>query len=724
MPKEHKVRGRREKRKREEEGGGGDAGPPKRQRSQEADEIKFMEADNVEEYGGVEAQGEPGQGPTERPFYGMLEDEEQEYFRRADELLELNDFPSPEERDMFLANVYREAEGKELKIANSQSCSRLMERLILLSTPDQKKKLFEKFSSNFLHLVQHRFASHCCETLFIQSARVVTEELTSDVMEGTIGGTDDDAVYVSMENLFLYTLNELEGNMSFLLTDRFASHTLRVLLVVLSGQSLAKSSTKTLLQSKKKEKIGITNLESGELSLEKRAVPESFSFAIDKILSDTVAGLDTTFIRLLATHPTGNPSLQLLLELELTRQKKGPASTNSIIGRILPDDISAVESESASFINGIIYDPLGSRLLETIVTFAPGKLFKQIYRVIFKERIGSLARNEIASFVVIKVLERLSKEDLEEAVTLIIPQIAGLIERNRTTVIKTLFERSSARRTYSSLQLLTTAVAEGYGNDPSTLVLKMTKTPPLESKMPQDARDPDALHGSLLAQGMLSINEGGAASLIQASLLSLEQSTLLRLGTTTNTSHILQAALVPLPTSDNLAFRRKLVNIFLAPNSRPVSESEPESSPVMMLATSKAGSHTLDALFSGTTGLMQLKERIATELVSNEALLRDDFIGRVVWRNWMCDLFKRKRGDWISKVKAGEGGSAVSNRQHGNTASEQVNIGKEAAKAKENGKGSSKLNGGKTAIQLAREKFAANGRAKNVKATGANAIST
>jgi nucleolar protein 9 len=716
MPKENKVRGRREKRKRDEQEG--DAQPTKRQRSQEADEIKFIAPENIEKGYGIENQEEAAPGPTERPFYGMLEDEEQEYFRRADELLELNDFPSPEERAMFLANVYREAEGKELKIANSQSCSRLMERLILLSTAEQKKKLFERFSGNFLHLIQHRFASHCCETLFIQSARVVTEELTSDVADVPEGVAEDDAVYVSMENLFLYTLNELEGHMSFLLTDRFASHTLRVLLVVLSGQSLAKSSTKTLLQSKKKEKIGITNLESGELSLEKRAVPESFDFAIEKILSDTVAGLDTTFIRLLATHPTGNPSLQLILELELTRQKKGPASPNSIIGKILPDDISAPESESASFINGIIYDPLGSRLLETIITFAPGKLFKQIYRVIFKDRIGSLARNEIASFVVIKVLERLSKEDLEEAVVLIIPQIAGLIERNRTTVIKTLFERCSARRTYSSLQSLTKAVAEGYGSDPSTLVLKMTKTPPLESKMPQDTRDPDALHGALLAQSMLLINEGGAAALIQTSLLSLEQSTLLRLGTTTTTSHILQVALTPSNTTDNLAFRRKLVNIFLTPNSG----SEPESTPIMTLATSKAGSHTLDALFSGTVGIMQLKERITTELVSNEPLLRDDFIGRVVWRNWMCDLFKRRRGDWITKVKAGEGGSAVGMRLHGNSLSETAKPGKEAVKEKE--KEQLKPNGGKTAIQLAREKFAASGRAKKGKATGANAIST
>ncbi|KAI9745990.1 MAG: Nucleolar protein 9 [Claussenomyces sp. TS43310] len=718
MPKENKVRGRREKRKREDEE------PPskKRQKSAEAEGIQFVGTDNAEEHI-EEAEG----GSVERPFYGLLTDEEQEYFRRADELLELNDFPSAEERSLFLANVYKEAEGKELKIANSQSCSRLMERLILLSTPEQLKTLFEKFSGNFLHLIQHRFASHCCETLFIQSAPAVTVELTGDINGAlpTSDGKDGDTVYVSMENLFLYTLNELEGHMTFLLTDRFASHTLRVLLVVLSGQPLAKSSTKSLLQSRKKEKIGIAGVESGtaELSLDRRAVPDSFRFAIEKIISDTVTSLDPPFIRVLATHPTGNPSLQLLLELELTQQGKGKASASpdSVISKLLPDDIMTPDSESATFINGLIYEPIGSRLLETIVTFAPGKLFKQIYRTTFKERIGSLARNEIASFVVTKVLERLSKEDLEEATISIIPQIPGLIERSRTSIIKTLLARCHARKAKSSIEALSKAIEEAYGSDPASLLLKMTNFAPPVADSAQPTQEPrpapDALHGSLLAQAMLAV-PGSPTTLIQNSLLSLETVTLVALALTTTTSHILQAALQPDDT--NLTFRRKLVNAFLA---------KPDS--ILTLALSKPGSHTLDALFAGTTGLMSLKERIATTLLQNEGALRDDYSGRVVWRNWMCDLFKRRRGEWVGKVKAGEGGAGVvvkgagvetvATRQHRGTELDKPNLRAASGKYEKDTKG-------KTAIQLAREKFAANkitglkvGR--NFKATGANALS-
>jgi nucleolar protein 9 len=144
MPKEHKKRGRREEKKRKREAEEQEELEDTKKRrlsAHEADGAQDIVLDDV--VAGVST-------PAEMPFYGMLDEEEQEYFKRADEMLELNQFDSPEERSLFLENVYKEAEGKELKIANSQSCSRLMERLILLSTPEQLKALFQKFSGQYV----------------------------------------------------------------------------------------------------------------------------------------------------------------------------------------------------------------------------------------------------------------------------------------------------------------------------------------------------------------------------------------------------------------------------------------------------------------------------------------------------------------------------------------------------------------------------------------------
>jgi nucleolar protein 9 len=758
MPRENKNRGRREEKKLKRKAEATENIQNKRQKADELlDELRAPPAENALSDNVLEGEEEVKE---ERPFYGMLADEEQEYFRRADEMLELNDFPSPEDRSLFLASVYREADSKELKIACSQSCSRLMERLILLSTPDQKKQLFEKFSGNFAHLVQHRFASHCCETLFVQSAGLVTEELIEDTKKEEIieGGEP----FVSMENLFLFTLNELEGDMTFLLTNRFASHTLRVLLIILSGRPLEKSSTKTVLQSKKKEKIGITGLDTSptEFTLNKRAVPESFSFAVSKIISDTIGTMDEAFIRVLATHPTGNPTLQVLLELELTSKSTSKSSkdaSKTILSTLLPDDISVEGSESSVFINGLLYDAIGSRLLETICTHAPGKLFKQIYKAVFKDRIGGLARNEIASYVMIRVLERLSKEDLEDAVTAMIPQIPGLIERHRTVILKILIERCQARG--ADVDTLTAALATAYGSDPSSLVLKMAcindlpsltaavlpppavdgeEATPAPSTIPKPT--PAQLHGSLLAQTMLA-TPGAPQELLQSALFTLPPQTILTLALYTPTSHLLQAALLPTPpsaaaasTNDNKTTRRKLLSTLLIPSQ---TSNHPASDPPLALALSNVGTHVLDSILLSAPTLLSLIERVATALEVHEAELRDSFTGRIVWRNWAMDLYKRRRGEWVKKVQGistSPPAAGLTSKPASATPAAVFDVKKDSGKEKNRSLRKDRKKevvedrSGKTAIQLAREKFARQKVEKERRAgnrgTGANGIMT
>jgi len=146
MPKEYRKRGRREekKRKREEDNDLGLSSNKKlKDENHNPEEVEIiLDGSDVARHSHLA----PLEPPGETPFYGLLDEGEQEYFRRADEMLEVNQFADAEERCLFLTNVYREANGKELKIASSQSCSRLMERLILLSTPNQLKTLFGKFS--------------------------------------------------------------------------------------------------------------------------------------------------------------------------------------------------------------------------------------------------------------------------------------------------------------------------------------------------------------------------------------------------------------------------------------------------------------------------------------------------------------------------------------------------------------------------------------------------
>lgn len=142
MPKEHKKRGRREEQKKRKREADGADDAHKRHKKEDEVEVETVEHDGD----AFQDEAVDVTRPGALTYYGMLDDDEQEYFKRADEMLELNQFDDPEARKLFLDSVYKEADGKELKIANSQSCSRLLERLILLSSPDQLKNLFQKFS--------------------------------------------------------------------------------------------------------------------------------------------------------------------------------------------------------------------------------------------------------------------------------------------------------------------------------------------------------------------------------------------------------------------------------------------------------------------------------------------------------------------------------------------------------------------------------------------------
>ncbi|WQF78535.1 Putative nucleolar protein [Colletotrichum destructivum] len=608
-----------------------------------------------------------GNGP-EKEFFGMLADEEQEYFRRADELLELNQFPSPEERHVFLQNVYKEARGKELKLASSQSLSRLMERLILLSNTKQKKQIFNAFAGHFLSLVQHRFASHCCEKLFLESAPIVTQELggivpepeADDEMELEEGAEPDN----TMENLFLMTLDEFEQHMGFLLTDRFGSHTLRVLLIVLSGRPLDDSAAKSLLKSKKKEYISVQGATgvSDELTHQLRAVPESFTLATKKIIQDAVAGMDFTALRVLAKHPTGNPLLQLLLELDISLNHKtdkasaAASSKDSLLYRLLPEapaSLSDETSQAADFVNSMVYDQIGSRLLETLITNCPGKIFKALSHNFFGERIATYVRNDIASYPALRVLNRVSKDDLVEAVKKIIPAVPLLVTKARYNVLKTLFERCEARGAYEEKSALTRALTDALGSNPKDLVPKLCHLVEDESadkeKFQQSPQNKTAVaaHGCHLVSTMLK-TPGNPTKVAQKSLAAVPADLLVKLATTAMASMtVLTTALASPAAPQNEFFHKTLVGA-LAPH-------------VAELAQSQFGHNVVNAIIEVPSRgkdrsiPFHVKQTIISTLAEHERTLRDSWTGRSVWRTWKGDMWKTRRSDWVKWAKEVDG---------------------------------------------------------------------
>ena len=361
------------------------------------------------------------------------------------------------------------------------------------------------------------------------------------------------------------------------------------------------------------------------------------------MVSGTIAGLDTNFLRALATHPIGNPVLQLLLALELSQSGKVKArDEKSLFRRLLPDDALLEGTTSASFLKGLLFDPVGSRLMEALIQFAPGKEFKAIYRAIFHEKFLSLVKNEAASFVVARVMERLNAEDLRSTAEEICPVISLLMERSRTSTIKTLIERCVVRGV--DTQPIADALVSNEEGNRLNVLLRMLKLHNTDGealshqrKAQLDAQDVGKLHGSLLAQSMLEA-PGPLRDLVMDALLDMKTPILLETAKDRSATYVVQRTLTC--TGKTQALRRKIIQKLMVH--------------ITELAIDPIASHVVDIFWSATRDLVFMRERIAAELKQSEPALRESFSGRAVWRNWMMDLYTRRKIDWISRAKDAE----------------------------------------------------------------------
>jgi nucleolar protein 9 len=151
MPKENKKRGRRAEKKRLVKSAGSDDVSTSKRKNYTKDPGNDGGDWHEQDYVPLDEDDyQQGGGPqTAKPFYGLLDEEEQELFRNAMETLNfhMDEFSGPGDLQDWVKKMHQHAKGKELKLANSQSCSRFLEMLIQLSTPQQLKGLFQSFSS-------------------------------------------------------------------------------------------------------------------------------------------------------------------------------------------------------------------------------------------------------------------------------------------------------------------------------------------------------------------------------------------------------------------------------------------------------------------------------------------------------------------------------------------------------------------------------------------------
>ncbi|KAJ3083136.1 Nucleolar protein 9 [Rhizoclosmatium hyalinum] len=342
----------------------------------------------------------------DQPELGRVDPDVQVYFMSVEKMLDEQEFETDEDRILFVQNVYREVGANDVKLAADSECSRVLEKLIRLSSDVQVRRLMRSFTGMYSELFRHRFASHVAQTLLSLVADIVEREQIHGPApepedEDPVEGAPDLGPLPSMESLFTSLCDELSNQWTSLMSDPWGSHLVRAALNVASGESLLPPKSSSL-RSKKSTKYNAKNNNAAPAGpaaktadrktaagiSKKRKVPPSFQQVLESISQSVLDSLSEYEIRSFAGHAVANPVLQILVSIK-------PA------GQGLIRSIMEIDSDKGyAFMGSLITDTVGSHLVEKILVNASPKDFHTLYTRHFKGNLTSLASHPIANFVI------------------------------------------------------------------------------------------------------------------------------------------------------------------------------------------------------------------------------------------------------------------------------------------------------------------------------------
>ncbi|KAG5354603.1 Nucleolar protein 9 [Yarrowia sp. B02] len=624
MPREVKKRGRRAAAKRAEE---------------EQNDVDLKVYENDEDYVTFDADGGVAGGQEEddgydhevpynpldlkqMPFFGFLDDQESEYFKTAESTLAVDAFGSAEEKLGFISGLLDEARGKELKLVTNQICSKLMERLILLANDEQIRALFEVFAGYFVDLSRHKYSSHCVETLLVRGAALVEKE----VLDPNFDGDSDE----SMEKRFLTLANDMKDYIQDLISNPYASHVIRVLLLILGGQTLPSPTSadgnSSVLRSKKsrtaRRNIDIKDSEENDRAYQ---IPGAFHDALEGIVSGFSKRLQPTAARELAIGQVSSPVVQLLIDSEATTSEKRP-----LLNTIFADTEDRDSSEEA-FVEHLLSDAVGSHFLQNVLQKASEAFVERLYRLYMSQRVQKLVRRDYAGFVVETCMLRLPEEDVHHIIDTAMGEIPYLVENNNLTMVRILLTRAAAAN-YKATEVAN-AVLKTFDTDTTDpkLLQKVLQLDDKNPYKPHEASSP-GLHRCLVLQQLVEASPEVLATAFLG--LNSGEVDVLKMAKHQSFSRLLEKCLRP---SINTIERRKFLNKL---NGQCVD-----------LARDPFASHVMDRLWAFSYKMNNFREKIANELVADDDL-KENTYGKAVWRNWSLDKFLRRKSDWWASLHA------------------------------------------------------------------------
>lgn len=610
-------------------------------KKQEKDQFKptkeFDEQDEQNDFDGTE-----GDNSNPRMFFGVLDREELEYFKQVEANLSMDAFDSNEEKHQFVTNVIEEIQGKELKLVISQICSKLMERLILDCDDHQLKSIFKAFNGVFYNLSCHKYASHVLETLLVRGAALVEKELLTPSFDGE---TEEES-FITMENVFLYMLNEVKPHLRSMVTHKYASHVLRLLILILASKNLPKTTQNNSTLRSKKSKIArkMIDIKDNEDFNRVHQTPESFKLELREFLKvlysnftndspsrSEVSPTCVTKLRELCVDPVASPVIQLVIQVE------GIFDRERSFWRLVFNTTEETDPKEEAFLEYLLSDPVGSHFLENVISFARIKYVERLYHLYMKSRITKLAqRDTTGAFVVQALLRHLKDKDIKEVLQALVPQLSMLLNSNidfGTSIIEASIKEGNYLRDEVINQLVSKYYPE-QKEDKNILESCLLLSSSTLGNTKDDWPTAEERRRSLFLEQLIDYDSTFSDITIE-SMLNLPEERFLQMSYHGVFSHVVEHILKP--KSVDTIKRKLLLNVLCKD--------------VVNMSCNAYGSHVVDKLWEFTAKLTLYKERIAGALLKESDKVKNSSYGRRVWKNWHLDQYIRKPVDWKRVVK-------------------------------------------------------------------------
>ncbi|CCD24034.1 RNA-binding RNA processing protein NOP9 NDAI_0C03740 [Naumovozyma dairenensis CBS 421] len=613
--------------------------------------ISHEDKDNhqEEEYTNGHEETDSSSHSNQQMFFGVLDREELEYFKQAESTLSLDAFESPDEKFQFISSIIDEAKGKELKLVTSQICSKLMERLILECDDTQLKTLFQAFNGVFFNMACHKYASHVLETLLVRSTALVEKELLTPSFDTDNNDNDDGAVFVSMENLFLFMLNELKPHLKDMVNHQYASHVLRLIILILSSKVLPNTTQNNSIVRSKKSKIArkMINIKDNEDFNKVYQTPESFKNELRNLVNtlykdftnnaesrSAITMTQVTKFREYCVDKVASPVIQLIIQVE------GIFDRDRSFWRLVFNTNDEKDSKEEAFMEYLLSDPVGSHFLENVIGFARVKYVERLYNLYMKDRILKLAkRDTTGSFVIQSLLQHLKSKEVKEILDAVVPELSMLLNSNMvfgTTIIDSSIKQDNYLRDDIIEQLL-----KKYYPRESLEKNILESCLNLSSSTLGNTRDDwptaEERRRSIFLEKLIDYDDKFLEITID-SMLKLPEQRLSQMCYHGVFSHVVEHVLQTKRVK--VVKRKQLLNVLCKD--------------VVNMACNAYASHIMDKLWEFTAKLTLYKERIANALRSESEKVKNSTYGRQVWKNWNLELYVRKNRDWKRLVKEQE----------------------------------------------------------------------